>query len=130
MVILSKVLSICSLVSMRVVYPVADLHTKVSGTPPPTGPNSFIFTYVFTEKCLCQRLAPPPKRVGAPPTGNPGSAPGTFHKKAFFGNKCRHQIIFRIFFTSGQCISLLNSSPLLSYPSLSIFLQVFWGFFA
>ena len=68
MVILSKVLSICSLVSMRVVYPVADLHTKVSGVPPPppTGPNSFIFTYVFTKKHLCQRLAPPPKRVGAP----------------------------------------------------------------
>ena len=46
--------------------------------PPPTGPNSFIFTCVFTEKCLCRRLAPPPMRVGAPPpppTGNPGSAP-------------------------------------------------------
>ena len=43
--------------------------------PPPTGPNSFIFTYVFTEKHLCRRLAPPPMRVGAPPTGNPGSAP-------------------------------------------------------
>ena len=34
--------------------------------PPPTGPNSFIFTYVFTEKHLCRRLAPPPMRVGAP----------------------------------------------------------------
>ena len=45
--------------------------------PPPTGPNSFIFTYVFTEKCLCRRLAPPPTRVGAPPTGNPGSALAT-----------------------------------------------------
>ena len=43
--------------------------------PPPTGPNSFVFTYVFTKKHLCQRLAPPPMRVGAPPTGNPGSAP-------------------------------------------------------
>ena len=55
--------------------PVADLHTKVSGAHPPTGPNSFIFTYVFTEKCLCQRLVPPPTRVGTPPMGNPGSAP-------------------------------------------------------
>ena len=35
--------------------------------PPPTGPNSFIFTYVFTEKCLCRRLVPPPVRVGTPP---------------------------------------------------------------
>ena len=43
--------------------------------PPPTGPNSFVFTYVFTEKHLYRRLAPPPTRVGAPPTGNPGSAP-------------------------------------------------------
>ena len=47
---------------------VADLHTKVSGArpPPPTRPNSFVFTYVFTEKCLCQRLVPPPMRVDAP----------------------------------------------------------------
>ena len=35
--------------------------------PPPTGPNSFVFTYVFTKKHLCRRLAPPPTRVGAPP---------------------------------------------------------------
>ena len=55
--------------------------------PPPTGPNSFVFTYVFTEKHLCQRLAPPPTRVGAPPTENPGSAPGTHitFLKFFFG---------------------------------------------
>ena len=47
---------------------VADLHTKVSGArpPPPIGLNSFVFTYVFTEKHLCWRLAPPPMRVGAP----------------------------------------------------------------
>ena len=42
--------------------------------PPPTGPNSFIFTYVFTEKCLCQRfaplqqgLAPPQREILDPP---------------------------------------------------------------
>ena len=47
---------------------VADLHAKVSGAcPPPTGPNSFIFIYVFTEKHLCQRLVPPPMRDGTPP---------------------------------------------------------------
>ena len=54
---------------------VVDLHTKVSSACPPTGPNSFIFTYVFTKKHLCQRLVPPPMRVGTPPMGNPGSAP-------------------------------------------------------
>ena len=43
--------------------------------PLPTGPNSFIFTCVFTEKCPCWMLAPPPMRVGTPPMGNPGSAP-------------------------------------------------------
>ena len=37
---------------------VGHLHTQVSGAPPPTGPNSFVFTYVFTEKRLCWRLAP------------------------------------------------------------------------
>ena len=31
--------------------------------PPPTGSISFIFTYVFTEKCTCQRLAPPNRSV-------------------------------------------------------------------
>ena len=36
-------------------------------TPPPST-RPFIFTYVFTEKRLCQRLAPPPTRVG-PPNG-------------------------------------------------------------
>ena len=45
---------------------VADLHTKVSGAPPPTGPNSFVFTHVFAKKCPCWRLVPPPTRVGAP----------------------------------------------------------------
>ena len=61
---------------------VADLHTKVSGARPPprTGPNSFVFIYVITKKHLCQRLVPPPMRVGdPPPTGNPGSAPALIY---------------------------------------------------
>ena len=40
---------------------------KFPARAPPTGPNSFIFTYVFTEKHLCRRLVSPPTRVGAPP---------------------------------------------------------------
>ena len=36
-------------------------------TPPPMGPNSFVFAYIFTEKRLRRRCTPPP-------TGNPGSA--------------------------------------------------------
>ena len=68
---------------------VQSLLTKISGNeqwriyiqkflahaPPPTGPNSFVFTYVFTEKHLCQGLAPPPTGLAPPPMGNPGSAP-------------------------------------------------------
>ena len=41
--------------------------------PPPTGSISFVFTYVFAEKCTRRRLAPPPPPP-PPPTGNPGSA--------------------------------------------------------
>ena len=45
----------------------ADLHTKFSGARPLTGPNSFVFTHIFTEKHPCQRSTPPPpKRVHAP----------------------------------------------------------------
>ena len=45
---------------------------------PPTGSNSFVFTYVFTEKHPHQRLAPP-QWLGTPPMGNPGSATDSGH---------------------------------------------------
>ena len=32
-----------------------------AGTRPPTGPNSFIFAHIFTEKCPHWRPKPPPK---------------------------------------------------------------------
>ena len=38
-----------------------------AGTCPPMEPNSFIFAYIFTEKCQCWRPNPPPKWVHAPP---------------------------------------------------------------
>ena len=44
--------------------PLADLHTKISGTPPPTRPISFILTYVFAEKHPLRRSSP--TRVGVP----------------------------------------------------------------
>ena len=44
---------------------------------PPMGPNSFIFAYIFTKKCPCQRSTTP--LMGAhPPMGNPGSATGWY----------------------------------------------------
>ena len=30
--------------------------------PPPMGPNSFVFAYIFTEKCPHRRSTPPPLR--------------------------------------------------------------------
>ena len=36
----------------------ADLHAKFSGALPPTGPNSFFFTYIFTKKCLHRKSTP------------------------------------------------------------------------
>ena len=51
----------------------ADLGGHAGCTPPPMGPNSFGFTYIFTKKHPRQRSMPP--LTGArPPTGNPGSA--------------------------------------------------------
>ena len=47
------------------------------GAPPararPTGSNSLIFAYIFAKKHPRQKSAPP-QQLGAPPTGNPGSA--------------------------------------------------------
>ena len=43
-------------------------------TRPPTGPNSFVFAYIFTEKCPRWRKEPP-KMGPRPLTGNPGSGP-------------------------------------------------------
>ena len=40
---------------------------------PPMGSNSFIFAYIFTEKCP-RRRSTPPLTGACPPTGNPGSA--------------------------------------------------------
>ena len=37
----------------------ADLRGSVPGTCPPTGPNSFIFAYIFAEKCPHWGSMPP-----------------------------------------------------------------------
>ena len=50
--------------------------------PLPTGPNSFVFTYIFAKTGLLQRLARPPGLP--PPTENPGSTPVMY--------RCKHQI--------------------------------------
>ena len=45
--------------------PLAD-PGGAAGACPPTGSNSFIFTYVFAEKHLRRRSAPPPQQLGTP----------------------------------------------------------------
>ena len=47
-------------------YAVAD-PGGATGVRPPTGSISFIFAYVFAEKCMCRRLAPPPPTGRRPP---------------------------------------------------------------
>ena len=49
-----------------------DLGGCAGHTPSPMGPNSFVFAYIFTKKCLHQRSMP--LLMGAhSPMGNPGS---------------------------------------------------------
>ena len=61
----------------------ADLG-GVPGACPPMGPNSFIFTYIFTKKCPRRRSTPP--LMGAhPPMGNPGSTTEMYAKMKELG---------------------------------------------
>ena len=50
-------------ITLSNIFTLADLRGRGGGragrTPPPTGPNSFVFTYIFTQKCLCQGSMPP-----------------------------------------------------------------------
>ena len=34
---------------------------------PPTGPNSFVFAYIFAKKCPCRRSTPPLREILDPP---------------------------------------------------------------
>ena len=63
-------------------YPVQHTFTSSGGSTyksfqgaPPQQDQILSFLHVFTEKCLCWRLAPPPMRVGTPQQEFPGSAP-------------------------------------------------------
>ena len=64
-------------------YTLADLGGRAGRTPPPMGPYSFVFTYIFTKRCPHRRSMPPLKGA-RPPTGNPGSATGICHKIIYF----------------------------------------------
>ena len=60
-----------------VLWPVADLHTKVSGDPPSTNRTQFFHFYIhFRQKAPTPEIAPSPTEGRRPPlTRNPGSAP-------------------------------------------------------
>ena len=79
MVVLPKhVFSIALFVYITVLpCPSADLHTKFSSTRPPMGPNSFIFTHIFTKKHP-RRRSTTSRNGSTPPTRNPGSAPAAY----------------------------------------------------
>ena len=62
-------------------YPLADPGGR-RGAPPPTGSISFVFTYVFTEKCTHQRLAPPNGSAPPPPQREILDPPLDYHHKA------------------------------------------------
>ena len=61
--------------SYQLVFSVAD-PGRIHGIPLPlTGPNSFVFVYIFTEK-RPHRTSVPALWGWCPPSGNPGSATG------------------------------------------------------
>ena len=64
----------------KVLSSLVDPGGSPRARPPPTGSISFVFAYVFAKKCTHRRLAPP-QQVGAPPTGNPGSATDHDHDR-------------------------------------------------
>ena len=53
--------------------------------PPPTGSISFVFAYVFAEKCTCQRSAPPPPMGRRPPQREILDPPLQFSKEKCLG---------------------------------------------
>ena len=60
-------------ISDRQPMPLADLGGHARHMPPPMGPNSFILTYIFTEKCPHWRSMPL-LMAACPPMGNPVSS--------------------------------------------------------
>ena len=59
---------------------VADLHTKVSGAPPPPNTTKFFRFYIcFHQKVPVSEVGTPSNEGWRPPTGNPGSAPAYEH---------------------------------------------------
>ena len=68
---------------MQVTSTLADPRgVPLACTPsPPTGSNSFIFAYIFAEKCPHRRLVSPQWLSVPPQTGNPGSATGQCTKE-------------------------------------------------
>ena len=59
--------------------PVADLGGGAPGARPPYGPKFSRFHAVFRKIWQNRMLAPPPRGLAPPPTGNPGSAPALWN---------------------------------------------------
>ena len=52
--------------------------------PPPTARNFLIFMQFLGQILQKSMLAPPPRELAPPPTGNPGSAPAWGNKRLIF----------------------------------------------
>ena len=59
-------------------YPVADLHSKISDARPPPGVQILSISYSFWENLAKSYVGAPPGELAPPPRGNPGSATGTW----------------------------------------------------
>ena len=71
------VLHWCTPMRLASKWEILDPPTLVDLGACPTGPNSFVFTYIFTEKRPHRRSAPLSSNGSPPtPTWNPGSATG------------------------------------------------------
>ena len=56
-------------------FAVADLGGHPRNVPSPMGQNFLKLMWFFGNFCQNHMLAPPPRGLAPPPTGNPGSAP-------------------------------------------------------
>ena len=98
--------------------PVADLGRSTPGTRPPA--IQFFSISCSFHKIWQNHMLPPPRRPGAPPTGNPGSTPVT-HSEMVVVFLSHH--VSTIISDSKSCLSSLN------WPHSgknSHFLALFW----
>ena len=110
---------------------VADLGGAPSGTPPAHGPKFSQFHAVF-RKIWQNHMLVPPWRVGAPPTGNPGSAPAMDRGHTFltsWSRQChrpRHRGCYSLYLWLHVRWSVLIPIPTFCQPNHFTLSCIFW----